>query len=230
MNRPGGRQVIPRPAHWRLGAPAPWARLTPGDRRPDLGSLVEAVAGRGPGADPPLSMVDARHSAVLIALFDGDEGPEVVLTRRSWHLRSHKGEVSFPGGRSDPGETPAATALREAQEEVCLDPALVTVVGELDHLATVVSRSVIVPVVGVLPGRPVLRAATSEVDRILTVPLAELLRDDTFREERWGVPPLDRAVYFFDLDDETIWGATGRMLVQLLSIATAVDDISSSGW
>jgi 8-oxo-dGTP pyrophosphatase MutT (NUDIX family) len=165
----------------------------------------------------------ARPSAVLIPLFDAGDGPEVVLTRRARHLRDHHGEVSFPGGRIEPGETPVAAALREAEEEVALDPAAVTVIGELDQLATLASRSVIAPVVGRLEGRPVLTAATGEVDRILHVPLAELLRDDTYREERWGSDIGVRSIHFFELDDETIWGATARMLVQLLSIATGVE-------
>ena len=91
---------------------------------------------------PPLpSFPDARLSAVLIALYAGEHGAEVLLTRRSMLLRNHKGEISFPGGRMDPGETPIDTALREAHEEVDLDPSLPTVVGELAHLNTVVSRS-----------------------------------------------------------------------------------------
>ena len=163
-----------------------------------------------------------RHSAVLIALFQGEQGAEVVLTRRAQHLRHHRGEVSFPGGRLDPGETPVQAALREAEEEVCLDPSSVELVGELDHLSTVVSRSHIVPVVGRLPARPALRAGTTEVDRILFVPLADLLRPDTYREEQWGGGEMARAIHFFFLDDETVWGATGRMLVQLLTIAAGV--------
>jgi len=166
---------------------------------------------------------DARQSAVLIALFDGSKGAEVVLTRRARHLTTHKGEVSFPGGRCDPDETPVATALREAHEEVALDPRQVTVVGQLDQLATVVSRSLITPVVGTLTARPQLRAATNEVDRIFTVPLVELLDPETFREERWGAPPLDRPVHFFEVEGDTVWGATGRMLHQLLTVATGVE-------
>lgn len=189
--------------------------------------LAAAVAARS--ARHVETFAGARHSAVLVALFDGNVGPEVVLTRRAWHLSSHRGEVSFPGGRLDPGESPVDAALREAEEEVLLDRSAVEVVGELDHLATVVSRSLIVPVVGRLVGRPHLAAGTSEVDRILTVPLAELLAPGTFREERWGTPPLDRPVYFFELDDETVWGATARMLVQLLSIAAGIDE-AVDGW
>ena len=117
----------------------------------------------------------------------------MLLTRRSRHLRSHRGEVSFPGGRIDPGETPAGAALREAFEEVGLDPGAPRVVGELDHLSTVSSRSHIVPVVATLPGRPIVHPASAEVERVLHVPLADLLRPGTYREERWGSPPLDRS-------------------------------------
>ena len=170
----------------------------------------------------PVEFPGGRHSAVLIALFPGEQGAEVVLTRRSQGLRNHRGEISFPGGRLDPGETPVQAALREAHEEVALDPALVTVVGELDQIATMVSHSLIVPVVGTLAARPTLRASAGEVDRILTAPLVDLLDAEVYREERWGHPPLDRAIHFFELEDETVWGATGRILVQLLSVATGV--------
>lgn len=189
-----------------------------------LDPLLDVVRGRGPGRAPVVQLEAPRNSAVLIALFDGPRGAEVVLTRRAQHMRNHKGEVSFPGGRMDPGETAVETALREANEEVLLDPSTVTIVGELDHLNTLVSSSQIVPVVGLLPGRPDLRAGTSEVDRILYVPLAELIRSDTYREERWGVGETARSIYFFELDDETVWGATGRMLVQLLCLATGAPD------
>jgi 8-oxo-dGTP pyrophosphatase MutT (NUDIX family) len=219
--RRGGAQISPRPSSWQLGAPAPWA----GAALPaaiDLDRLAATIAARGPGRPMPVEFPGGRRSAVLIALFPGERGAEVVLTRRSQGLRNHRGEISFPGGRLDPGETPVDAALREAHEEVALDPALVTVVGELDQIATMVSHSLIVPVVGTLDRRPQLRASAGEVDRILTAPLVDLLDAEVYREERWGLAPLDRAIHFFELEDETVWGATGRILVQLLAIATGV--------
>jgi 8-oxo-dGTP pyrophosphatase MutT (NUDIX family) len=185
--------------------------------------VVDAIVRRGPSRSVDPVLPDARLSAVLIALADGPEGAEVVLTRRSKHLRNHRGEVAFPGGRTDPGETAVEAALREAWEEVVLDPALVEVVGELDHLSTVVSGSHIVPVVGQMATPPALRPGTSEVDRVFHVPLAELLAEGTYREERWGTPPLDRSIHFFELHGDTVWGATGRMLVQLLTVALGVE-------
>ncbi len=146
----------------------------------------------------------------------------MLLTRRSVHLRNHKGEISFPGGRMDPGETAVDAALREAHEEVGLDPRLVTVIGELDHLNTIVSRSYIIPVVGVLPAVLPLGPASPEVERVLWLPLSELVRPDTYRTEVWGRDPTDRLLHFFELEDETVWGATANMLIDLLRRAATV--------
>ena len=160
---------------------------------------------------------------MLVALTDGPRGAEVLLTRRSETLASHRGEISFPGGRVDTGETFEAAALREAHEEVALDPSLVRLRGRLDPISTMVSRSYIVPVVATLERQPPLSPAAGEVDRILWVQLAELTRSDTFREEVWHVDGDPRPIYFFELDDETIWGATARVLQQLLRVALGID-------
>jgi 8-oxo-dGTP pyrophosphatase MutT (NUDIX family) len=172
-------------------------------------------------ATPPIDTL--RASAVLVALTDGADGAEVLLTRRSVALTSHRGEISFPGGRVDGGETFEAAALREAHEEVALDPAAVQLGGRLDPISTMVSRSFIVPVVGTVDHQPELHPAADEVERILWVSLAELARRDTFREEIWDFAGEERPMFFFELDDETIWGATARVLHQLLRVALGVD-------
>lgn len=219
----GGPQIIPRPGQWSPGRPAPWADLTD----PGSACTLERVASILPvghrGRPSPVSNEGGIPSAVLIALYDGDAGVEVVLTRRSWNLRTHRGEVSFPGGRSDPGESPLTTALREADEEVALRPSTVRPLGELDHLTTITRRAYIVPVVGVVDGRPLLQPNTAEVDGILHVSLAELLEPGVFREERWGSGDLSRPIYFFELHGDTVWGATAAMLRQLLCRLTGVD-------
>lgn len=164
-----------------------------------------------------------RASAVLAVITDGDEGAEVLLTRRSETLNSHRGEISFPGGRVDAGETYVDAALREAHEEVALEPSIVEVHGMLDAISTMVTRSFIVPVVGTVDHHPALRPALGEVDRILWVSLADLIRADTFREEIWPFEGGLRPMFFFELDDETIWGATARMLHQLLRVALGIE-------
>lgn len=167
------------------------------------------------------SFPDARPSAVLIALAEGASGAEVLLTKRAMHLNHHRGEISFPGGRMEPGEHPLDAALREAREEVGLDPRLVDPVGELEHLNTVVSRSYIVPLVAALEAPVDLAPTSTEVDRVMWVPVADLVRPGVHHAERWGRPPTDRIIHFFELADETVWGATAHLLVELIGRAVS---------
>ena len=196
-------------------------------------AIAAAVAARSTPSDLQPDFPDARPSAVLAVLADGPDGAEVLLTRRSMHMSSHRGEVSFPGGRLDPGETFVEAALREAHEEVGLQPEAVEVVGQLHPIGTWVSRSWIVPIVGRLAERlPLpspLRGQTNEVDRVLWVPLHDLTEPGTFREEWWHTAQGERPIYFFELDDETVWGATARLLHQLLRVAHGLDDDEEDG-
>ena len=221
----GGPQEIPRPDGWRLGEAPPWGVLV--DRNLTLGHLVAVFVGREPGGIRGRPRGDEREAGVLVALYDDPEGggPHVVLTRRSPSLSSHTHEVSFPGGRHDPTDPDLwATALREAEEEIGLDPSLVRLVGRLDPLVTVGSRSLIHPFVAVLDGRPDLVANPDEVEAILHVPLAELLLDEVYREEEWSTNGDPWIITFFELVGDTIWGATAAMLRQLLALALGVDD------
>jgi 8-oxo-dGTP pyrophosphatase MutT (NUDIX family) len=230
----GGPQNIPRPPGARVGDPAPWASLPAEARLLAADDLRRAFTGRV-GAPSFIEAHDSmRSSAVLAPFYDHDGELWVVLTRRSWGLRSHTGEVSFPGGRVEPGESPVAAALRETKEEIDLDPSSVEVLGELDHLMTVGSRSSIVPFVGLLRGRPDLTPSPREVDEVLHVPVRELLLDEVYREERWTFSmspawappeavdldgPIERPIFFFELAGDTLWGATAAMLRHLLSLA-----------
>ena len=234
MSERGGPQIIPRPPLVRLGDPAPWASL-PADARVITADDLRRVFTDRVGAPSFIEEHDsAGSSAVLAPFYEHDGELWVVLTRRSWELRSHTGQVSFPGGRVEPGESPVAAALRETEEEIDLEPSAVEVLGELDHLMTVSSRSSIVPFVGVLQGRPELVPSPREVDEVLHVPVRELLLDEVYREERWTFSmapawappevvdvggPIERPIFFFELVGDTLWGATAAMLRHLLSLA-----------
>jgi 8-oxo-dGTP pyrophosphatase MutT (NUDIX family) len=183
-----------------------------------------------------LSTVDhsliTRRSSVLIALFEEEGEARVILTRRSSVLPVHRGEVAFPGGRTEEGETAIEGALREAEEEVGLARDLVTVTGWLTPLVTFSSGSAIWPIVAELAQRPHLRPDEREVERIFDVALTDLLAPNAHRQERWqrDSPRVsDRAdgsfpVNFFRAPGDLIWGATARILVELLSaIADAHD-------
>lgn len=185
--------------------------------------IAERVSARPLAESFEPTFPDARPSAVLALLADGPDGAEVLLTRRSMHLNNHRGEVSFPGGRLDPGESYEQAALREANEEVGLDPAVVTVVARLHPISTFVSRSWIVPVVGRVATPLALIGQPDEVDRVLWLPLRDLTLPGTFREEWWHTAMGEHPIFFFELDDETVWGATARMLHQLLRVAHGIE-------
>ena len=163
---------------------------------------------------------------MLAVLFEEDGEARVILTRRSSSLRSHRGEVSFPGGRLDPGEDAPTAALREAYEEIALDPAQVSMEGWIHPVMTVVSASLIMPIVATVPGRPHLVASPAEVERVFDVALRDLADPGIFHEERWsfpgrpvpGSPDGSFAVWFFEVEGEMIWGATARMIHELLRV------------
>jgi len=220
----GGPQLIPRPQEFSAGRAAPWAHLENPAAELSLELIRAAVPLGRAGRPSPVESDGATPSAVLVPIYPDDDGTlSVLLTRRSWNLRTHKGEVSFPGGRTEPGESASEAAIREAFEEVGVAPSSVESLGELDHLTTVTRRAYIVPVVGLLPGPPELTVNTAEVDAALLVPLAELLTPEVFREERWGTGEWSRPVYFFELVGDTVWGATAALLRQLLSRVLEVD-------
>lgn len=214
----GGRQQVPRPDNARPGPPTPWTPLA----RVPLAHVVAAVRAHDPGCltravDSCPEDSAERPSAVLCAVFEEEGQAHLVLTRRSSRLRSHTGEVSFPGGRIDPGESPTNAARREAHEEVGLPPEAVTPVGRLSTLTTSLNPAPITPIVATLRSRPTLQPNPAEVDRAFTVSVAELITPGVHHRELWAWPDgTERAIDLFELVDDTVWGATARMLSELL--------------
>jgi 8-oxo-dGTP pyrophosphatase MutT (NUDIX family) len=199
----------------------PWAALDDGERAIGVDRIRRAVAAAAPGRPLAPTVPGAQAAAVLVPVFDEDRLARLVLTRRSTNLPSHQGEIAFPGGKVHDGETSEAGALREAYEEVGIRPEDVDVVGHLEEMATVAGRFVLAPFVGVLPGRPELVPNPAEVARAFDVAFAELLEPDVYHQERWDLPGMgERPIHFFDVAGETVWGATARILYDLLLLVT----------
>jgi 8-oxo-dGTP pyrophosphatase MutT (NUDIX family) len=189
------------------GADDPLARLIAGLRRPAAPSSDHDLT---PGAATSGSVL--RPAAVLVALQPGPAGWEVVLTRRSARLIHHPGQIALPGGKLDTGDAgPVTAALREAQEEVGLDPASVTPVGLLPAHATVTGFA-ITPVLAV--ARQALRPlpCAGEVAEVFNVPLAHLGDPDRYRLERRRWRGDWRNYYVVPWGPYYIWGATARIL------------------
>jgi 8-oxo-dGTP pyrophosphatase MutT (NUDIX family) len=214
----------------REGGAAPWAHLAPGSRKITLDRIRERLAGYAAPPLPPLHP-GGRAAAVLLPLFEEDDETRVVLTRRPETMPSHRGEIAFPGGKVEPGIDRDArdAALREAEEEIGLRPESVEVIAALPALGTVVGQFTISPFVGLTDGRPAVHAESREVDRVFDVALSELLTEGVYREERWvwGIDGAERAMQFYELADETVWGATARILTgflaQVLDLTVAGD-------
>ncbi len=154
-------------------------------------------------------------AAVLIPIFGHPEQPGLVFTERRADLRRHPGEISFPGGRQDdPAEDLIATALREAEEEIGLDPADVEVIGALPPVGTFVTGYKVHPFVGLIPEGLAFKPSPSEVAAILLFRLDELRAGFAMRRlVRRGVPFRTPT---YTVGEHLIWGATGRIVGDLL--------------
>jgi len=176
--------------------------------RARLGGLARRVV-------PPGPLVRA---AVLVPIVDRGEA-HLVFAKRTDRVGHHAGQISFPGGRVDPGDADdLAAALREAQEEVGLAPAAVEPLGLLDDTETFATQFVITPWVGLVRGPVVWQPDGEEIEKVIEVPVAALLDRGSFRVERWERDGVARDIYFYDYQDETIWGATARILKQYLDL------------
>jgi 8-oxo-dGTP pyrophosphatase MutT (NUDIX family) len=143
----------------------------------------------------------------------------LVFTRRPETMPNHQGEIAFPGGKIDPrlDASPRDAALREAEEEIGLPRDTVDVIGELDTMHTVSGPFLIAPFVGLISAPPTLVPDPREVERVFDVPLSTLFSDEVHSQERWDLFGAERTMHFFELEDETVWGATARILAGFLA-------------
>ena len=184
-------------------------------------SPVDVETGeRRPRVPPPGT--DSRLAAVLVPVLLEPEGARLIYTLRRDHLPDHAGQISFPGGSSEPGDASLLeTALREAEEEIDLSPGLVEVIGELEEMYIPPSNFRVKPFVGLLPPEAQLVIAPDEVEEIFTVSLDALMSPDTFRKViRRRQDGRDYEVPVFTVEDSgtrrEIWGATAAMTAALL--------------
>lgn len=195
-------------------------------------ALIAGLDGRLPGPQAQTLMAprprvgwqpgqipdDARPGAGLLLVYPHDGRGHLVLTLRESHLPQHAGQVSLPGGAVDPGESSVEAALREAHEEIAVEPGDVRVLGELSPLHIPVSGYVLRPFVGMVDRRPALRPEAGEVARILEVPLDHLfdparleVQERRFERGTFEVP-------VFHVSGEQVWGATAMILAEFLSL------------
>ncbi len=158
-------------------------------------------------------------AAVLLAITDNADNPQVILTRRSQYLSTHKGQVAFPGGKAESfDKDPEATALREAHEEIGLDPVSVQVVGQMGQ---VLSRQgfVVTPIVGVVPEHQIagLVPNLDELDRIFTVPISFLVNNSPVMDEI-SISEGVQQVPSFYYEDYRIWGMTAFILAEFVNL------------
>lgn len=162
---------------------------------------------------------DARRGAVLCLLCPDDYGrPSVLLTRRSDKLRHHRGQISFPGGAIEDGETPLQAALREAREEVGLPTERANVIGQISNLYIPPSRNFVTPFLALSEELPDLVPEPSEVDEVFLVDINLLAAPETLKRSS-DINPGYGEVPYFDVHPKTpLWGATAMMLNELLAL------------
>ena len=178
------------------------------------GNAADVVTLAGDQPDGDVVSAIPTQAAVLVAVTDR-ASPGVILTRRTETLSKHPGQVAFPGGRIDPGDSgPVAAALREAEEEIALPTASVQVVGTADRYRTITGFEV-TPVIGVVPPDLLLRPSEAEVAAVFEVPLDFVLDTANHLEATVEWQGRNRHYYEIVWGDHRIWGATAAMIVNL---------------
>jgi len=195
--------------------------------------LRERLAGTLPGLDAQLRFMptpprsgwkpgefpsDARIAAGLLLVYPGARGPSIPLTVRASGLKRHAGQISLPGGATDPGETLAQAALREAHEEIGVDPAHVRILGELTPVHVLVSGFTLHPIVGITDDRPSFTLDANEVDELIEVSVEGLQDASAIRQGTRTREGVAIEYPYFDLMGHQVWGATAMILGEFICV------------
>jgi len=187
--------------------------------------LKEALAARTVDRDPTSWVPPEhhpkggfRHASVLVPLYEKDGAPHVLLTLRPSSMRSHAGQIAFPGGKLDLGEESMQAALREAHEEIGLDRREATVLGRLSEVIVLTSPFRLTPWVASVPYPYPYVAEPGEVAEILHVPFAALLDEEAYGVSRVEAYGMEIDTHTYRAGPHVIWGATARILHELLSV------------
>jgi len=165
-----------------------------------------------------------KRAAVLVPLFQKEGEYHILFTRRTDKVAHHKGQISFPGGQQDKKDKNLlATALREAQEEMGIEEKDVHILGELDDICTATSDFCVTPFVALIPHPYSFRTNPQEIEEVIEVPLSALFDETKFHQELACKNGQIFPVYFYQHKDHTIWGATARILRQLLELIPEAD-------
>lgn len=192
---------------------------------PGLAAQLRMAPSPRVGWDPLKFPEGARNGAALLLVYPHDETLHVALTVRGSGLRNHTGQVSLPGGGVEEGESFEQAAVREANEEIGIDPSSVELLGRLTPLHIPVSGFLLHPIVGFTSMRPAFQRAEWEVARIIEAPVSLLSNPAVIKREiRTRVvkgQSEDVDVPYFDIDGEKVWGATAMVLAEFCAILTA---------
>jgi 8-oxo-dGTP pyrophosphatase MutT (NUDIX family) len=158
------------------------------------------------------------HAAVLVPLFEKGADCHLLFTKRSDHVKYHKGEISFPGGVVDEEDLELIrTALREAHEEIGLKEEDVQIIGILDDIVTI-TEFIVTPIVGLFPYPYPFKVSAVEIAELIEVPLSSLLDDACFSQKEIIRNSQTEVVYAYQYEKHIIWGATARILKQFLDL------------
>lgn len=169
-----------------------------------------------------LSEKSLKPAAILMPYFIKDGKEHILLTVRSQQVPLHKGQIAFPGGRQEPGEDLETTALREAEEEVGIHPQDVELIGPTDDIVTITSYRV-TPFLGKIPYPYEFNRNPEEIAEILLVPFEALLAEENITKNVVSSSIGEFPLYYFNWNSHVIWGATGRILANLLNLLYGKD-------